>query len=70
MEGCPNVVTLPNETRLFSFGEGIASRPTESFASGDERSGEYDSRQLYSEGGSTLRWLGRYRLSPRGFPIP
>lgn len=38
--GCPNVVTLPNETRLFSFGEGFGSRTTASLAKGDDRSGE------------------------------
>jgi hypothetical protein len=42
LEGCPKVVTLPNETRLFSFGEGIGSRTTFSLANGDDRSGEYD----------------------------
>lgn len=42
VEGVPKVLTLPNETRLFSLGEGIASRVTDSLASGDDRSGEYD----------------------------
>ena len=43
VEGCPNVVTLPNDTRLFSLGEGMGSRMTCSpFAKGEDRSGEYD----------------------------
>ena len=45
VEGCPNVVTLPNETRLFSFGEGFGSRATASLANGDDRSGECDYRK-------------------------
>lgn len=45
VEGCPNVVTLPNETRLFSFGEGFGSRVTGSLAKGEDRSGECDYRK-------------------------
>jgi len=44
VEGFPNVVTLPKETLLFSFGDGTASLGT-SFAKGDDRSGEYDYHQ-------------------------
>ena len=46
VDGCPNVVTLPNETRLFSFGEGFGSRAIASLANGDDRSGEYDCNKL------------------------
>lgn len=42
VEGCPKVVTLPNETRRFSLGEGMGSRVTCSFARGEDRSGEYE----------------------------
>jgi len=42
VEGVPNVLTLPKDTRRFSFGEGTASRLTGSLANGDDLSGEYD----------------------------
>jgi hypothetical protein len=45
VDGCPKVVTLPKETRLFSFGDGFGSRITDSLASGDDLSGEYDYRK-------------------------
>lgn len=38
--GLPNVVTLPNDTRLLSFVLDSPSRETESFAKGDDLSGE------------------------------
>ena len=37
---CPKAVTLPNETRRFSLGDGTFSRTTDSFVNGDECSGE------------------------------
>jgi len=47
VEGCPNVVTLPKETRLLSFGDGLASLDLASFANGLDRSGEYDCLNQY-----------------------
>jgi hypothetical protein len=44
VDGFPNVVILPKETLLFSFGEGTGSRALLSLANGLDRSGEYDYR--------------------------
>jgi hypothetical protein len=62
VEGCPNVVTDPKETRLLSFGEGFWSRETlASFANGLDRSGEYDCRPAISFQKKNRKEGGRVR---------